>query len=125
MNIPNNIDIKDLPSKILYLYVTSSSNTPVGMSFYEECMAEYPEYFEEELNWRKIYSEIPQEVHDAYNEDFNKKSNWQGKHLGNGIVYSIEHQKEVDEEFKLSDKIHGTYTEIWNKHYSKYGLIRE
>lgn len=125
MNIPDNITLEKLPSKILTLYIASRSNIPIGMSFYEECILEYPEYFKEELDWRETYSKVPQEVHDAYNKDFNEKSNWKGKHLGNGLMYSIQHQKEIDEEFELSNKIHGTYTEIWNRHYGKFGLIRE
>lgn len=125
MIIPDNVKIKDIPIEIKSLIAYCQCNIPIGFEYYEELIDKYPEYFTDILEWRDKLSKVPQEVHDVYNKDIDEKFNYKGKHLGNGIMYCINHQKEVDEEFELSDKIHGTYDEIWNKHYSKYGLKKD
>jgi hypothetical protein len=126
MIIPDNADYKELPSEILYLAMASLRNLPICVSFsyYEECVNKYPEYFPDEIEWNDNYKKVPQDVHDAYKKDLYEKFNYKGKHLSSdgGIMYLIHHQKEVDEEFKESDKLFGTYNEIWNNHYEKYGL---
>lgn len=124
MVIPNNVDIADLPGNIAYLYVLSTYNIPVSLSFYEECIDKYPEYFPDELEWRTKLGEVPQTVHEDYNKDIAEKDGYIFTHINKGLVYMTNNPKETEDIFKLSNELYGTDDEIWNRHYGKYGLVK-
>lgn len=122
-------EINNLPHKIQYLYMKSFMNQPIGMSFYEECIEEHPEYFQEEIKRRDKWNSIPQEVKDAYYNELNAKEaeiNEGIPHLGKGILYYCEHPDEYDEydrEYKKREpKRKKMRKKIHDKYFEKYGV---
>jgi len=57
------------PPKVAFLYTMAMLNQPVGVSVFEEAIAEHPEYFPDEVEHRRKWSLIPQHVHDEYHKE--------------------------------------------------------
>ena len=54
------------PAKIQWLYTMALVKQPIGSSTLENAIKEHPEYFPDELEHRRKYDLIPQQVHDDY-----------------------------------------------------------
>ena len=54
------------PAKIQWLYTMALAKQPIGSSTLENAIKEHPEYFPDELEHRRKYDLIPQQVHDDY-----------------------------------------------------------
>ena len=127
MIIPDNEKLENIPPIILYIAGQSIANIPIGISTYNDAKEKYPQYFKDELEWEEKYNKVPQEVHDKFKIDYDKKSGYRKEPFNDksdmmeylrknaGFLYDREEE---------SDKLYGTYADIWNKHYGKYGLKR-
>lgn len=109
------------PKDVQALHILASTKTPIGSSLYEKTIKEHPEYFPEEIEHRRKYDLIPQEVHDAY---------WEGREVlddellksNKGIlnlIHNTEAKKEWDEAYAKFSKEEKA---LHKKHYSKYGI---
>lgn len=97
----------------------------MGSAAYEHWRKHFPELFTTEAKFEEAYSKVPQKVHDAYEAEIDKKLSWYSSKFNQGIMYYIAHTKEVQAIQEESERLFGTYTSIWNKHYSIYGLTKE
>ncbi len=56
----------DAPAKIQFLYKMGIAKHPVGRKILEDAIKENPEYFPDEIEHRRKWALIPQQVHDDY-----------------------------------------------------------
>lgn len=122
-------EMENAPSEILYLISASVSKIPVGITFYNECIEKYPEYFPDEIEHRRKRALVPKEVDEAYDKEcalMREKLYKDLPEINKGMMYYVNHPEEykewsekqsalVSQEMVLKEKIH-------KKHYSKYGL---
>jgi hypothetical protein len=59
-------EFEKAPHTIQYLYMMALSKSPVGTAAIESAMKDYPEYFPDELEHRRKWDLIPQDVHNEY-----------------------------------------------------------
>lgn len=52
-------EINKLPQEVRFIYMMSLANQSVGVSVFQKAVEKYPEYFEEEIEYRKKYENIP------------------------------------------------------------------
>lgn len=59
-------EFKNLPVLMLHLYVSAAIKWPVSTTMSEEALEKYPEYYPEEVEYRRKWALVPQHVHDEY-----------------------------------------------------------
>lgn len=65
-----NKELEVAPTIVQFLYIRAWMKEPVGSSMIDEAMEKHPEYFPDEIEHRRKYALIPQQVHDAYFEEW-------------------------------------------------------
>jgi hypothetical protein len=60
----------EAPIIVQYIYIMAMNKQPIGSYIYEDCIKKHPEYFLEEIEHRRKWNAIPQEVHDKYWEEY-------------------------------------------------------
>ena len=122
-------EFEDAPTKVQYIYVSLLMNHPIGSSIYEEAIKENPEYFPDEIEHREKWNAIPQEVHDAYWEEYMEIDQEIFKdvpHTGKGLMFYLNNPKESNEHKKAWDaaykKVLPLREALHRKFYSKYGI---
>lgn len=106
-----------------YLQMASALNMPVGSDTIEKCYAAHPEYFPEELERRRIWNSIPEEVKKAcYNEDrelFDKAMEGFQREGLLALINNSEKQAEWDRRYKIyTDSV----KHLDKKYFGPYGL---
>lgn len=110
--------VQDAPSEIQILWAASMTNRPVGAGFYQETMEKYPEYFPDEIEHKRKWDAIPQEVHELYYDECAKVR--KERQPSPGLMYWINHPDELAEyeaqiksdvaqEQLIYDRIYGPY----------------
>lgn len=122
-------ELLEAPEKVRHIYVCALSGVPVGVRMYEEAFSNYPEYFPDEVVYRKKYDAIPQSVHDAYFAELNEKVKDIYKDVPNkgvGFMFFVNNYKEYKktsaayaEARKIEKKIE---EKLMKKYYSQYGI---
>ena len=123
-----NLTIKEYneaPSIIQYIWAMSISNIPIGGSMYNNALKEHPEYFPDEVEHRRKYALIPEEIHKLYREASMKLWDEMSETLpSKGIVYwcnnPIEYEKWHKENKKLAPMRKKKYDALHQKYYGKY-----
>lgn len=59
-------ELVEAPTNIKYIYLMALSKQAVGSKIIEDAISEYPEYFPDELEHRRKWALIPQQVHKEY-----------------------------------------------------------
>jgi|GEM_PF-6625084 len=126
------------PSSVLFVKMAAYFNMPIGLETFERALKDGPEYFPEEIEYRRKWDAIPQEVKDAYfaESSLYKLHNYDGSEpeiIRNwpGIISA------TDDEFKAWNEYHDSEAyknkvkaqeqkdiECYNKHFAKYGLTK-
>jgi hypothetical protein len=57
---------ENIPAEVLFIRYASVTKYPLGLSFVQDTITKYPEYFPEEVEYRRKWNLIPQSVHDEY-----------------------------------------------------------
>ncbi len=132
--------LEDIPSEVWWVVSLQHRNQPVGLEVYnriQEIIDKYPEYFE----WEHKYKAIPDEVHEAFNNECYPPEK-PVKSNGKGIMAYIEEsevvtfsvnkkdiiqllkgwQESVELEREKKDAETRRIKKIWNKHYGKFKL---
>lgn len=121
-------ELSKAPPRIAFLYAMALTDQPVGLQTIETAMKDHPEYFPDELEYRRKYNLIPQSVHDAYFEEYGKLREEMLNELppSKGIIYWCDHPKEYKEWNEAYDRISPQFEvkekELHRKHYSEYGI---
>lgn len=120
---------RSLPAIVMFVKMAEVTGGMIGKSTYERAIAEYPEHFPEEVEHRRKWALIPQEVHDAYEAEFCAMREELYKDIpppGSGLVYWMSHQKEMSDWFKERDKLRPEEEKqtatLRNKHYGPFGI---
>jgi hypothetical protein len=130
MKIPVGKTIEDAPYWVKVVIIASAGKIPIGLSTLDKAIEEGPEWFPEEVEYRRKISLVPQEVHDAHIEESMELETEWSKQIqpSKGIVYWSSHPEEAAEWNRIYKEtaekynIEGRRTELWNKHYGPYGL---
>lgn len=59
-------ELLEAPANVQFLYTMAMAKQPVGMKMLEDAIEDYPQYFPDELEHRRKWALIPQQVHDDY-----------------------------------------------------------
>lgn len=114
------------PTEVQYIYVSGLNDRMIGHSFFEEAMAKYPEYFQEEIEYRMKWKLVPEEVRNNYNKALDDLNQELLPNYGKNWRYYLEHQEECAEQYNsVKDEIERRKKEIWNNFYGPFGLKRE
>lgn len=106
------------PPLVQFLHMVAISGISIGSSIVNKAMTDHPEYFEDELERKRKWDLVPNEVHSAYNKELSVtllrinilSDNYACRFWSKGIEISKEEKmKEIGKE-------------IYKKHYEKYGL---
>lgn len=128
MKLLTNEEYLNAPYKVKYLHEMSLMGFPVGASVFEECVRDYPEYFPDEVKYKKKWSRIPQEVHDKYIKERIALSAECYKDVpqSKGIFYWSQNPEEYKEWESAWNKARENaiplQKELYEKHYKKYGF---
>lgn len=57
---------KDIPNKVLFIKMMGSIGQGVSYQMLDEAINEYPEHFPEEVEYRRKWASIPEEIKDKY-----------------------------------------------------------
>ena len=114
----------NIPPLVAHIWGLAYVQIPVGADMYEQAIKDHPEYFAREIEHRKKYNAIPQEVHDAYFKEISLVHDEIYKDLpGKGLMNWI---NRTEEEHKIWNEAYEKYEslekKIHQKHYSKYGI---
>jgi hypothetical protein len=121
-------ELEKAPFEIQYLYIMGISNQSVGITIFEEAIEKYPEYFPDEVEYRKKWALIPQEIHDAYWKEYWKldKEIYKDIPPSKGLMYLINNTDEAKEWKKkwnsANKKAEPLKKKLHKKYYSKYGI---
>ena len=129
MKDKRNKDLLDnTPAEVLYIQFASLMKYPLGLSFVQDTITKYPEYFPEETEHRRKWSLIPQSVHDEYNK---KRSIIREEcfkdcppSLGiSGWINNSEYMEEYQRVYKECDeKAIPLLRDLHNSLYKEYGI---
>ncbi len=123
-------DLITAPTRVQFLYLAAIRNEPVGSQMIEDAIKESPEYFQEELEYKRKWALVPQSVHDEY---------WAAREeLGKEIYKDMPPSKGIigwaaDKDFDGYNKWSDAYNkcreiekplaeEIHRKFYGEYGI---
>lgn len=57
---------KNVPNKVLFIKMMTAMGQPIGTSIYESAIKEHPEHFPEEVEYKRKWDAVPQEIKDKY-----------------------------------------------------------
>ncbi len=117
-------DFEKSPGLIQHIFVAGICNRPIGMSLYEEAIEKHPEYFPEEIEYKKKWDAIPQSVHDEYWKEYWEKDKEIKKDLpeATGLVGAMnndDYHQALKKTYPARDKMRNN---LHKKYYSKYGI---
>lgn len=125
----NDFSFKDIPHKVLCLQLAGAMNIPVGSSFYNEVITEYPEYFPVEAERKRKWDAIPQSVHDAHWKELQEFTDelWKDQPRHTGGIFGMmnntpEYQKYEAARERLRPIEEAKEKELRKKYYGPYGL---
>lgn len=118
----------EAPNKVQYIYMAAMMNQPIGSNIYEDAIKEHPEYFPDEVEYRRKWDAIPQDVHDKYWEEYWKLDKDVMKNVppSKGIFGWIDDQEGYAEWNKkwteANEKAKPLREALHKKFYSKYNI---
>lgn len=138
---------KDVPNIVIYIKGMAQMGHPIGYETLEKAINEYPEYFPEEVEHRRKWNAIPEEVKDKYfkstsgifpnEEDIKLRDEMFGKcpHPdieGCGIVERVTKYADRGKDFAENDAwlskwfkyTHKRDIDLYNELFNPYGLSR-
>lgn len=117
-------EFEKAPVPIQYLYICAMNNVPVGSSILDEAMENHPEYFPDELAYRAKWDAVPQEVHDAYAEEYAELMKMLPQ--SPGLMKLVTGGEEAEEYFRKEEEVGKEFRllskELYDKYYGPYGI---
>ena len=126
-------EIQKAPPLVQQVQMCAMMNIPIGSSAYEEAIEKHPDYFPEEVEHRRKWASVPQEVKDAHDAEakiiFNKY--WEAAPpLGNhGLIAQIrdtEAKKQLKAWQAYNDKTRPLQKkeedDLYDRYFNEYGL---
>lgn len=116
------------PLTVQFIFYMGLLKQPVCSDMLEAAIEDYPEYFPDEVECRKKWEAIPQEVHDAFWEEYRELESevMKGAPDSKGFLYWMENPEEANEWSKkrqeLREKSKPLRKKLHEKYYSKYGI---
>jgi hypothetical protein len=131
-------DYINAPASVQFVKMMAVMGQPIGLSVYERALKEGPEWFPEEIEERRKWASVPQEVKDAYDADPNSDWAWftdedMPIELQNwpGLLRATDEDWRIHKEYYASDKYKAKQlaknklkVETYNRFFSEYGLTK-
>lgn len=142
------ININDIPNEVLFVWAASAAGNPIGWETYNNAVEKYPEYFPEEVEYRKKWAKVPEEIKNKY-LDFSMRLNLTKEEederellfgkcphpdiLGCGIIERVakygDRWKDFDENDEWLSKWykhrHKKEVDLYNELFNPYGLSKD
>jgi hypothetical protein len=121
-------EFMNAPHIVQYVCMSGITGNPIGANTLNEAIENHPEYFPDEIEHRRKWNAIPQEVHDAYLKDRVLLDVEISNNIppSRGICGWIDDPEGYEEWTLALCKATATYSpkrkEIHDKHYAKYGI---
>lgn len=123
--------LSEMPPIVCFIKAAAVTKTPVGIAMFEKAITEYPEYFPEEVENRRKWALVPNEVIITHRHEVSLLDKEFRERLPKdqgGIFYWMDHPEEfaqwdkswhtLREEMKIEER----ELELHNKYFSIYGL---
>lgn len=89
----------------------------------DEVIEMYPEYFPEITEYRRKWALVPQEVHDAYNKEFQEQSaKLDDRYPTKSMAEGASLEEVLDQISIKMGELREIMKPIYERHYSEYGL---
>lgn len=122
-------EIKGLSVSTQHVILCSTYSMPCNVDIYEQALKDNPEYFKEELEYRRKWEAIPKSIKNKYYKELGEfETNIYGKapHAGKGLIFfannpqaSYEYSKYIA---SYRDELESKRKELNDKYFKKYGL---
>lgn len=110
-------DITNMPSIVAYVKFAGLTGTPIGIATYERAIKEHPEYFPEEVEYRRKYAAIPEIEKEWHLNKLMELHDEESKELeSNGYVSGI---------WAFANGTNNDKSELFDKIKDKYESLRE
>lgn len=133
-------DYVNAPASVQFVKMMAVMDQPIGLETYERALTEGPEWFPEEIEYRRKWALVSQSVKDAYHADpnsmwglFGEKDPDEPVEMQNwpGIIAATDEDWRIRNEWYNSDKYKEKQfdkaklrAETYNKYFSEYGLTK-
>jgi hypothetical protein len=123
-----NKQLEEAPLLIQQIHFTWMIGRPIGSSTYEKAIADHPEYFPDEVEAKRKWDLVPQEVHDKYLEEYWQVHREIFKDVtdGGGFMDTINNSSAHQAWRKANDEAYAKMKplekKLHNKYYLKYGI---
>lgn len=122
-----NKSLEEVPHLVAFIFLAAASKIPIGHALYEQALKDHPEYFEEELEYRRKWEAIPESVHEQYQKAIDalpKEEMPESK----GMVYWSRNPQEYQEWVKVTAPIFKRQERrernLFNFFYGPYGITK-
>ncbi len=129
------------PASVQFVKMMDVMGQPIGLETYERALKEGPEYFPDEIEYRRKWALIPQSVKDAYNADPNSDWAFNFGEIDEDAPYIVNNWPGIigatDEDWRIRDEWYNSETyksnlatknkdkcDAYNKYFGPYGLYK-
>lgn len=118
----------NIPHEVMFVRIAEQCGIPMGYSHYMEIIQKYPEHFPKEIEHKRKWDSIPQQVHDDYGNECQAMRNevYKNLPLSKGLMWVIENSQEYRDWQVEYDKCYKIEQEqqkiLHDKYYKSYGV---
>lgn len=128
--------LNSMPNSVMFVIAMGISNTPISLETYERALAEGPEWFPDEIEFRRKWDLVPSWIKEAYNNDpgntvYRLNFDEPDRPVWPGILNATQEDWQILNEYRNSE----TYktkqalraqvnADTWNKWFAPYGLTK-
>ena len=118
----------EAPARVQFIYTMAMAKQPVGSKMIKDAIKESPEYFPDELEHRRKWALIPQQVHDDYwkEREILRAEMYKGMPPSKGILGWIKDPKGYEEWSKKYDECRKAEeplaAALHKRFYGQYGI---
>ncbi len=116
------------PHLVKFIQMAAMSGTPIGASLYDEAIEKHPEYFPKEVELKRKWESIPENIMLCYKKEceFAHEEAYKGLPENKGLVYWVNNKEEFTRFYTLlgecSEKHKELLRQINEKYLKPYGI---
>lgn len=122
-------EFSDAPAIVQFVFGISAINGTISSTIFDKALDEHPEYFPEEVEHRRKWNSIPQQVHDDYSKEWTlllESEIYTEVGASKGFMWMIDHPNEYDdwsiEYGKCKKNKEPLFKKLHERFYGPYGI---